>query len=106
MELQWSDSRHTITDITKAAGWEIISCEKDALAQDIRLICAGGDSKCDNLYESVGAVGKIVRLPEAVRCHIFLIYQLKLTFDTVWCRGFRAYFSRMGTRGPVITRRP
>ncbi|RXW20042.1 hypothetical protein EST38_g5798 [Candolleomyces aberdarensis] len=59
-------STDSITDITTAAGWEILDCQKDALSQDIRLVCTGGESECDHLYQSIGAVGKIARLPE--RC--------------------------------------
>ncbi|GLB45261.1 putative expressed protein [Lyophyllum shimeji] len=60
-------SPNGITDITAAAGWTIIGCSPDALAQDIRLVCTSDDAQgagCDHLYQSVGAVGKIIRLPE------------------------------------------
>ncbi|KAF5370996.1 hypothetical protein D9615_010020 [Tricholomella constricta] len=61
-------SPDAITDITAAAGWTILGCSPDALAQDIRLVCDSddtGSSGCNHLYQSVGAVGKIVRLPES-----------------------------------------
>ncbi|KAJ2912665.1 hypothetical protein MD484_g7761, partial [Candolleomyces efflorescens] len=64
--LQITGSADSITDITTAAGWEILDCQKDALSQDIRLVCSGEQSECDHLYQSIGAVGKIARLPE--RC--------------------------------------
>ncbi|KAJ6469153.1 hypothetical protein C8R47DRAFT_1179777 [Mycena vitilis] len=61
-------SNNAITDITKAAGWEIIGCNSSALAQDIRLVCTDDpddpNSKCSHLYQEIGAVNKIVRLPE------------------------------------------
>ncbi|KAG7086956.1 hypothetical protein E1B28_002873 [Marasmius oreades] len=60
-------SPDAITDITTAAGWEILSCSSDALAQDIRLVCQGdenSESGCAHLYQNIGAEGKIVRLPE------------------------------------------
>ncbi|KAF8073317.1 hypothetical protein FPV67DRAFT_1409522 [Lyophyllum atratum] len=60
-------SPDAITDITSAAGWTILGCSPNALAQDIRLICHSEDPQgagCAHLYQNVGAVGKIVRLPE------------------------------------------
>ncbi|KAG2004239.1 hypothetical protein CC2G_002816 [Coprinopsis cinerea AmutBmut pab1-1] len=65
----WGPS-DSISDITTAAGWEIIECKKDALSQDIRLVCTG-DAKCAHLYKSIGAVGKIVRLPESCGSNAF-----------------------------------
>ncbi|KAJ7574118.1 hypothetical protein C8J56DRAFT_1173048 [Mycena floridula] len=58
----WGSS-DAISDITAAAGWEIIGCNPDLLVQDIRLVCIGGDG-CDHLYQKSGAEGKLVRLPE------------------------------------------
>ncbi|KAJ7196823.1 hypothetical protein GGX14DRAFT_375706 [Mycena pura] len=61
-------STDAITDITTAADWQILDCNSTALAQDIRLVCmndpAQPDSKCGHLYQNIGAVNKIVRLPE------------------------------------------
>lgn len=62
----WGSS-DAISDITAAAGWFILGCDNDALAQDIRLVCDSehtNSAHCAHLYRSVGAVGKIVRLPE------------------------------------------
>ncbi|KAH6904652.1 hypothetical protein BKA70DRAFT_1108941 [Coprinopsis sp. MPI-PUGE-AT-0042] len=59
----WGSS-DAITDITAAAGWEILDCQKDALSQDIRLVCTGNDDSCAHLYKTIGAEGKVVRLPE------------------------------------------
>ncbi|KAJ7052666.1 hypothetical protein C8F01DRAFT_1261454 [Mycena amicta] len=54
-----------IGDITTAADWEILGCDPTALSQSIRLVCKSADSsKCAHLYDSAGAVNKIVRLPE------------------------------------------
>lgn len=67
--MQWGSS-DAISDITAAAGWIILGCDNDALAQDIRLVCDSehaNSAHCSHLYRSVGAVGKIVRLPESVR---------------------------------------
>ncbi|KAG5638520.1 hypothetical protein H0H81_012157 [Sphagnurus paluster] len=64
--LMWG-SKDAISDITTAAGWEIIGCSPDKLSQDIRLVCrdsAPEASGCTHLYSSTGAAGKIVRLPE------------------------------------------
>ncbi|KAK6969319.1 hypothetical protein R3P38DRAFT_3146303 [Favolaschia claudopus] len=64
----WGSS-DAITDITTAAGWQIVGCNSTAMAQDIRLVCTSGsdsdpDSLCSHLYQSSGAVNKLVRLPE------------------------------------------
>ncbi|THH19176.1 hypothetical protein EW146_g1957 [Bondarzewia mesenterica] len=56
-----------ISDITEAAGWAIIECDRHAMAQDIRLVCMSDDaatSGCDHLLLN-GAEGKIVRLPDS-----------------------------------------
>ncbi|TDL21134.1 hypothetical protein BD410DRAFT_868623 [Rickenella mellea] len=59
-------STKAISDITPAAGWEILGCDPNALSQDIRLVCKSSDAPsvgCDHLYEN-GAENTIVRLPE------------------------------------------
>ena len=61
--LQWGSA---ISDITTAAGWEILGCDQNAMEQDIRLVCTSSAAACDHLYSSGGAEGKIVRLPESV----------------------------------------
>ncbi|KAJ7150478.1 hypothetical protein C8R43DRAFT_1191678 [Mycena crocata] len=53
-----------ISDITPAAGWTILDCEKGALAQDVRLVCHD-TSGCPHLAQGSGAVGTLVRLPES-----------------------------------------
>ncbi|KAH6904651.1 hypothetical protein BKA70DRAFT_527891 [Coprinopsis sp. MPI-PUGE-AT-0042] len=65
----WGSS-DAISDITNAAGWEIIDCQKDAVTQDIRLVCTGNDAACAHLYK-VGAEGKVVRLPENCGANAF-----------------------------------
>ncbi|KAJ7049580.1 hypothetical protein C8F01DRAFT_1069029 [Mycena amicta] len=64
-----------ITDITNAADWEILDCDPTALAQDIRLVCKTDpddpNSKCGHLYQNIGAVNKIVRLPENCGANAF-----------------------------------
>ncbi|KAJ2923649.1 hypothetical protein H1R20_g13452, partial [Candolleomyces eurysporus] len=57
-------SADSITDITAAAGWEILDCQEDSLSQDIRLVCSD-ESKCHHLFRNIGAVGKIARLPDS-----------------------------------------
>ncbi|KAJ7746534.1 hypothetical protein B0H14DRAFT_2406458 [Mycena olivaceomarginata] len=70
----WGSS-NAITDITKAADWQIIGCDPNALQQDIRLVCMNDpddpNSKCGHLYESIGAVNKVVRLPEDCGANAF-----------------------------------
>ncbi|SRR6266576_2022639 len=61
--LQWGSP---ISDITTAAGWEIMDCDQNAVEQDIRLVCTSSAAACGHLYSSGGAEGKIVRLPESV----------------------------------------
>lgn len=56
-------SKNAISDITPAAGWEILGCSSNVLAQEIRLVCNNKDGDCSHLYQ-IGAEGKIVRLPE------------------------------------------
>ncbi|KAJ7708197.1 hypothetical protein B0H17DRAFT_1031883 [Mycena rosella] len=51
-----------ISDITTAAGWTILNCDPNALAQDIRLVCTGAASDCDHLFQG-GATDTLVRLP-------------------------------------------
>ncbi|KAJ7143848.1 hypothetical protein C8R44DRAFT_657477 [Mycena epipterygia] len=53
-----------ISDITPAAGWTILDCEKGSMAQDVRLVCHDS-SGCPHLAQNTGAVGKLVRLPES-----------------------------------------
>ncbi|KAI5116203.1 hypothetical protein M0805_006760 [Coniferiporia weirii] len=52
-----------ISDITTAAGWEILGCSATMPAQDIRLVCSGDENMCSHLYQN-GAENTIVRLPE------------------------------------------
>ncbi|KAJ3927693.1 MAG: hypothetical protein NXY57DRAFT_903430 [Lentinula lateritia] len=62
----WGSS-NAISDITTAAGWEILNCSATAMAQDIRLVCMSSDTEgagCDHLFQAGGAEGKLVRLPE------------------------------------------
>ncbi|KAJ7737090.1 hypothetical protein B0H16DRAFT_1326128 [Mycena metata] len=61
-------STNAITDITTAAGWQIMGCDPTAHNQSIRLVCTedpnDANSNCNHLYQSIGAVNKIVRLPQ------------------------------------------
>jgi hypothetical protein len=65
---QWG-SDNVITDITPAADWQILDCNRTALSQNLRLVCMNDDpsSLCAHLYKNAGAANKIVRLPENVR---------------------------------------
>ncbi|KAK7457178.1 hypothetical protein VKT23_010477 [Stygiomarasmius scandens] len=51
-------SPDAITDITTAAGWEILNCDPNALTQDIRLVCTNPDG-CGHFYQASGPVGKL-----------------------------------------------
>ncbi|KAH9920543.1 uncharacterized protein BXZ73DRAFT_104669 [Epithele typhae] len=57
-------SSNGISDITTAAGWEILDCNATATNQDIRLVCADESAGCDHLAQN-GAAGTIVRLPKS-----------------------------------------
>ncbi|KAF9813361.1 hypothetical protein IEO21_05653 [Rhodonia placenta] len=52
-----------ISDLTEAAGWNILDCNSTSGAQDIRAVCTNSTAGCNNLFEG-GAIGTIVRLPE------------------------------------------
>ncbi|KAF7297644.1 hypothetical protein MKEN_01387500 [Mycena kentingensis (nom. inval.)] len=55
-------AKSAISDITTAAGWTILDCDPDAVAQNIRLVCTGSDADCAHLEEG-GAKNTLVRLP-------------------------------------------
>ncbi|KAM6495268.1 hypothetical protein JOM56_009891 [Amanita muscaria] len=57
-------SQSAISDITPVAGWHILGCDRNATAQDIRLICTSSSAPCDHLFDNGGAEGKVIRLPE------------------------------------------
>ncbi|KIK64055.1 hypothetical protein GYMLUDRAFT_71501 [Collybiopsis luxurians FD-317 M1] len=62
----WGSS-NAISDITTAAGWQILNCSSTAMAQDIRLMCMNNDTAaagCQHLFQGGDAEGKLVRLPE------------------------------------------
>ncbi|THH05785.1 hypothetical protein EW145_g4539 [Phellinidium pouzarii] len=61
--LQGNGSPDQISDITSAAGWEILNCSSTASAQDILLMCSGDEISCSHLFQN-GAENTIVRLPE------------------------------------------
>ncbi|KAI0727074.1 hypothetical protein C8Q72DRAFT_925596 [Fomitopsis betulina] len=61
--LHISGSPTAISDLTSAAGWQILDCDANSTAQDIRAVCADHNASCDHLFQG-GAVGTIVRLPE------------------------------------------
>ena len=56
-----------MSDVTAAAGWEIIECQSNIIEQDIRAVCAddGETPGCDHLLSN-GAEGKIVRFLDHV----------------------------------------
>ncbi|KZT00882.1 uncharacterized protein LAESUDRAFT_521646 [Laetiporus sulphureus 93-53] len=58
-----SGSSTAISDLTQAAEWEILDCDANSTAQDIRAVCTNTTSGCSHLLQG-GAVDTIVRLPE------------------------------------------
>ncbi|KAL0950196.1 hypothetical protein HGRIS_010188 [Hohenbuehelia grisea] len=58
----------SITDITSAAGWVVLNCDPQSMAQEIRLVCKGDNADaagCNHLFAHNGPVHKVVRLPES-----------------------------------------
>ncbi|CAK5268431.1 unnamed protein product [Mycena citricolor] len=99
-------SANAITDITTAAGWEILSCNSTAQAQNITLVCTQGqdqdpNSLCSHLYQNNGAVHKIVRLPE--NCHASPFARVALAW-VPQDQTIPAHVRRMMKRGstPVV----
>lgn len=60
-----SGAPSAISDITPAAGWDILNCSSDTTAQTIRIICTGDGANCEHLNQN-GAKDTLVRLPENV----------------------------------------
>ncbi|KAJ8519007.1 hypothetical protein ONZ45_g3992 [Pleurotus djamor] len=66
--IRMAGSPNALTDITPAAGWVILECDPNALAQDIRLVCNSHDAEaagCAHFFSGDGPVHKYVRLPES-----------------------------------------
>jgi hypothetical protein len=61
-----SGAPHAITDITDAAGWEIISCHPNKTEQEIQLVCTTPFGECGHLHANGGAEDKVLRLPDHV----------------------------------------
>ena len=61
-----SGAPHAITDITEAAGWEIINCHQNKTEQDIQLVCTTPSGECGHLFANGGAEDKVLRLPDSV----------------------------------------
>ncbi|KAI0757756.1 hypothetical protein C8Q80DRAFT_1092088 [Daedaleopsis nitida] len=55
-------SQTGVSDLTNAAGWEILDCDPTTEDQDIRVVCYDADMGCDHLNQN-GAEGTLVRLP-------------------------------------------
>lgn len=61
-------SPKALSDVTEAAGWMILDCDKNKMDQDIRLVCKSANSAeagCDHLSQNMPPEGKIVRLPDS-----------------------------------------
>ncbi|KAI0037681.1 hypothetical protein FA95DRAFT_1411663 [Auriscalpium vulgare] len=70
--LQIWGSSNSISDITAAAGWTILTCDSSLASQDIRLVCNNDDPGCQNLFDGAPE-GKIIRLPETCSSVAFAI---------------------------------
>ena len=63
----------SLSDITTAAGWDIIECDPYSVGpQDVRLVCTDRSKHCDQLFEG-GEENTIVKLPESVSVTSFTI---------------------------------
>ncbi len=60
-----SGSPSAISDITTAAGWQILNCTDSTNNQTIRLVCTDESMGCTHIFQE-GAVDTIVRLPQDV----------------------------------------
>ncbi|KAJ7763085.1 hypothetical protein B0H14DRAFT_3895554 [Mycena olivaceomarginata] len=67
--LKVSGASNAVSDITAAAGWTILNCDAEALAQDIRLACQTAD--CEHLFEGHGAIDTLIRLPQTCGANAF-----------------------------------
>ena len=86
-------SRSALSDLSPVAGWSIIDCHPEKMAQEIRAICTGTDEQCDHLYQN-GVIGTIVRLPEEVSFSGRLFRsspQLMYVSLAVWSDAFCSY---------------
>lgn len=65
MTLSQDGAPEAISDISEAAGWDIIGCNATSTeAQVIRLVCTKPENGCDDLFLG-GAEHTIVRLPDS-----------------------------------------
>ncbi|KLO14786.1 hypothetical protein SCHPADRAFT_939206 [Schizopora paradoxa] len=58
-----SGASSAISDITPAAGWQILDCTDTTNSQTIHLVCTDDSLGCNHLFEN-GAQDTIVRLPQ------------------------------------------
>ncbi|KAF8502656.1 hypothetical protein F5888DRAFT_1110589 [Russula emetica] len=64
--VQISGPVSAISDITPAAGWQIMTtCNPTSSQQNIQLMCENNNPDCNHLFQGNGAVNTIVRLPES-----------------------------------------
>ncbi|KLO17548.1 hypothetical protein SCHPADRAFT_158637 [Schizopora paradoxa] len=61
--MQISGSQTSISDITPAAGWQILNCTDSTNSQTIRLVCTDESLGCQHIFQN-GAKDTIVRLPQ------------------------------------------
>ncbi|KAJ6451289.1 hypothetical protein C8R45DRAFT_1223870 [Mycena sanguinolenta] len=100
-------STDAITDITTAADWQILNCNSTALSQNITLVCMNDpsdpNSKCGHLYQNIGAVNKIVRLPENCGANAFArIAKSWVAEDQTIPSSVRRRLVRRGGTTPVV----
>ncbi|KLO17561.1 hypothetical protein SCHPADRAFT_886884 [Schizopora paradoxa] len=61
--IQISGSSSSISDITPAAGWQILDCSGSTNNQTVRLVCTDESLGCGHIFQN-GAQDTIVRLPQ------------------------------------------
>jgi len=61
--IEISGSPSAISDITPAAGWQVLNCTNSASSQTISLVCTDENKGCGHLFQG-GAQDTVIRLPE------------------------------------------
>jgi hypothetical protein len=92
-----------LTDITKAAGWQILDCDSDSAdGQTIRLVCADADKNCEHLTDQ-GAQNKIIRLPESCGAGAFArVASVSTSQDQSLPKGTKVKRAKNGSQPQVV----
>ncbi|KAA1475890.1 hypothetical protein DENSPDRAFT_911229 [Dentipellis sp. KUC8613] len=101
--VQVTGSTTAISDITTAAGWEILECDADGLDQTIKMVCTSTTAACDHVLQN-GAKDTLVRLPQNCGQMPFArVASMTETNQTIPSTAKRSLFGRGGTTQTVYT---